>query len=77
LGRGPLSLVLAIGTPHTWMMTDITETVGVAGLFLAGGAAWYARWRRRVASALEQVPVRTDRPAPVARHGAERRSNFR
>jgi hypothetical protein len=58
-------------------MTEITVTAGVAGMFLAGGAAWYARWRRRVASALEQVPVRTDRPAPVARHGAERLGKFR
>ena len=46
-GRGPLSLVPAMSSPHTGLMADIALTVGAAGIFLVGFVAWCARWRRR------------------------------
>jgi len=58
-------------------MAEIAVAGAALGMFLAGSVGWYARWRRRVASALECVPVRTNRPAPVHRRGADPLSNSR
>jgi hypothetical protein len=45
-------------------MAEIAVTVGV---LVVGIAGWYALWRRRVASALERVPVCTGRTPPPDR----------
>ena len=51
-------------------MAEIAVAGAAAGMVLAGFVGWYGRWRRRVASALERVPVHPDRPALVHRRGS-------
>ena len=46
-------------------MAMITLIVGSVGLFVAGFAAWYTIWHRRVAASFERVPVRTGRSVRV------------
>ncbi len=44
--------------------------LGLVALFVAGFVGWYMRWHHRMATALERVPVGTDRSAGVVRRGA-------
>lgn len=39
----------------------ITLIVGSLSFFVAGFAAWYTLWHRRLASSFERVPVRVGR----------------
>jgi hypothetical protein len=52
-------------------MSEIAVIVGAAAMVVAGFVAWYALWRRRVATAFRRVPVRTARPVPVVRRGVD------
>jgi hypothetical protein len=58
-------------------MSEIAVITGATGMFAAGLVACHALWRRRVATALERVPVGTARPARVVRHGADLPGNSR
>lgn len=53
-------------------MAQITMIVGSAAFFVAGFAAWYARWHRRVGSAFERVRVRNERNLHLVRRDAPR-----
>lgn len=50
-------------------MAMITVVAGSAGLLAAGVVGWFAIARHRVASSLQRVPVRTDRPVRAVREG--------
>ena len=52
-------------------MAEITLIVGSVGLVVAGFAAWYTIWHRRVESSFERVPVRAGRSVHVLREGAD------
>jgi hypothetical protein len=52
-------------------MSEIAVIVGAAGVSVAGFVAWYALWRRRVATAFRRVPVGTARSMPAVRRGAD------
>ncbi len=52
-------------------MADISLIIGSLGLVVAGFAAWYTIWHRRVESSFERVPVRAGRSAHVLREGAD------
>ena len=52
-------------------MAEITLIVGSVGLVVAGFAAWYTVWHRKVESSFERVPVRSARSAHVLRQGVD------
>jgi hypothetical protein len=52
-------------------MAEVAVILGAVGSFVAGFAAWYTMWHRRMATAFERFPVGTARPALVVRRGAE------
>ena len=52
-------------------MAEISMIVGSVGLVVAGFAAWYALWHRRVESSFERVPVRAGRSVHVLREGVD------
>lgn len=52
-------------------MAEITLIVGSVGLVVAGFAAWYTIWHRRIESSFERVPVRARRSVHVLREGAD------
>ena len=74
---GPSSLVAAVSGPHTALMAEVAVILGAVGSFVAGFAAWYTMWHRRMATAFERVPVGTARSALVVRRGAELPGNTR
>jgi hypothetical protein len=43
----------------------------IIGLFVAGFAAWYTVWHRRLASRFARVPVKSGRPPQGSRQGVE------
>ncbi|MDR3661379.1 MAG: hypothetical protein P4L86_13490 [Mycobacterium sp.] len=49
----------------------MTLIVGSVGLVVAGFAAWYTIWHRRVESSFERVPVRAGRSVHVLREGVD------
>ena len=52
-------------------MAEITAILVAGGVFIAGFAAWYTLWHRRMATAFERVPVGADRSALVVRRAAD------
>jgi hypothetical protein len=58
-------------------MSEIAVIGGAAEMFVAAFVAWYALWRRRVATALRRVPVGTARTVPVVRRRADLPGNSR
>ena len=52
-------------------MAEISLLVGSVGLVVAGFAAWYTIWHRRVESSFERVPVRAGRSVHVLREGVD------
>ena len=51
-------------------MAEITLIAGSVGLVVAGFAAWYTIWHRRISS-FQRLPVRARRLVHVLREGAE------
>ena len=52
-------------------MAEITVILGTVGLLVAGFAAWYAIWHRRVESSFERVPVRARPSVHVRREDVD------
>ncbi|HEX3333767.1 MAG TPA: hypothetical protein VHS57_05460 [Acidimicrobiales bacterium] len=49
----------------------ITLIIGSIAFFVAGFAAWYTLWHRRLESSFERVPVRTGRSVHVLRQDVD------
>ena len=50
-------------------MAEVAVISGSIGVFVAGFAAWYTLWHRRLATSFERVPVRSGRAAYLLREG--------
>ncbi len=50
-------------------MAELTLIIGSVVMFVAGFAAWYTLWHRRVEAAFERVPVGPGRSVHVLRQG--------
>ena len=50
-------------------MFEMAVVGGSAGVFVAGFAAWYTLWHRRLAASFERVPVHAGRTAYLVRDG--------